>query len=139
MDDRVIRLSEHDRLLAEYEGLPDALKTGTSTIRAVPFIPTHPTSLWVVQTLRVKDRGDFAFITRVSDPDGALQLVLPPQVTEVLARQRDQLTTRSRSKAAKSRAHLFDASHLQDPAVRAKALAARKAKAATRRARRARR
>jgi hypothetical protein len=66
-----------------------------------------------------------------------LTLVLPPDVTDVIARQRDHLTSRSRSRAAKERAGSMDVSHLQNPEVRAKALAARKAKAEKRRANRA--
>jgi len=131
-----IAVDEYDRLQAEYEGLPGMLKTGTSTIRVVPFIATHGVSTWIVQTMRVPDKGgDYVFVDRVGG-SGALRLVLPPDVTLAIARQRDKLTTKARSRAAKERARSNgNASHLNDPAVRAKALAARKAKAARRRAR----
>jgi hypothetical protein len=45
--------------------------------------------------------GDHVFLETVSR-DGAIRIVLPPQVADAIARQRDTLTAKSRSKAAKT-------------------------------------
>ncbi len=59
------------------------------------------TQLYVVQTYRQKEQGDTIFLEHVSET-GTMRLVIPPQVSAVIARQRDQLTAKTRSKAAKA-------------------------------------
>jgi hypothetical protein len=124
------QVEDYDKYQHEYSGLPGSLKTHPTTIRVVPQNVLQPVKTWIVQTIRATDLGgDLVFIDQ-----GALHLVLPPQVTTAIARQRDALTGKARSRAARDRARTGDASHLQDPAIRRKALETRKAKAAKRRA-----
>ena len=131
------RLDEFDRLQSLYEGLPQAIKTAPSTIRVAPFLAVEGTATWIVQTLRHAESGDFVFVERLT-AGGPLRVVLPPSVVAVIARQRDALTFKARSRAARDRARTrpTDASHLADPKVRAKALATRRKRAEARKARR---
>jgi hypothetical protein len=126
-------ISEFDRLVGALEGLPDVVKSKASTIRAMlPLIGIHRS--FIVQTYRQRDKGDTIFLETVGDV--TIRLAIPPQVAETIARQRDALGTKSRSKAAK--ATMADRvargetphQHLLDPKVRKKAAAARAAKRA---------
>jgi len=91
----------YDRQLGALHGLPDVVKTAVSTVRTVPPLGVGGTQMWAVQTYRQKDRGDFIFL-EVVGAGGTVRLVLPPQVANVLARQRGSVTDKSRSKAAKA-------------------------------------
>ena len=91
-----------DRQLAALHGLPDILKSAVSTIRTVPPLGIGGSQVFVVQTYRQKERGDLIFIEVVGGE--TIRLVIPPQVANVIARQRDALTVKSRSKAAKAQA-----------------------------------
>lgn len=89
-----------DRLLGNMHGLPDVSSTKPTTIRAVtPLIGTS--EVFIVQTYRQKDSGDTIFLEAVGK-GGAVRLALPPQVADAIARQRDALTGKSRSRAAKA-------------------------------------
>ena len=125
--------SEFDRLVGALEGLPDVVKSKPTTIRAMlPLIGIHRS--FIVQTYRQKDRGDTIFIETVGGEDRQVRIAIPPQVAEAIARQRDGLGTKSRSKAAK--AVMADRiargetpyQRLMDPKIRKKALAARAVK-----------
>src|SRR5262245_10177206 len=93
----------YDRTLASLHDLPDVVHTKPSTIRVVPTLGIGGTQVFVVQTYRQQARGDVIFL-EVVGTDGATRLVIPREVSNVIARQRDALTTRSRSKAAKAAA-----------------------------------
>jgi len=56
-----------------------------------------------VQTYRQKDEGDTIFVEFIG-VEGSLRLAPPPVVSDVIARQRDAITGKSRSKAAKANA-----------------------------------
>jgi hypothetical protein len=58
---------------------------------------------FIVQTYRQRDEGDTIFIEYIG-VEGSLRLALPPVVLDVIARQRDAITGKSRSKAAKANA-----------------------------------
>ena len=90
-----------DRLMGALHGLPDVIHTKVSTIRVVPPLGVGGAQLYVVQTYRQKDQGDVIFLEYVSD-QGTTRLAIPPQVSNAIARQRDQLTAKTRSKAAKA-------------------------------------
>jgi hypothetical protein len=122
-------ISEFDRLVGALEGLPDVVKSKPSTVRAMlPLIGIARS--FIVQTYRQKDRGDTIFIETVGAGE-TIRLAIPPQVAEAIARQRDGLGTKSRSKAAKAtmadRIARGETPHLRllDPKVRKKAAAAR--------------
>jgi len=90
-----------DRTMGLLHGLPDVTEVKTSVTRVVPPFGVGGTQLYVVQTYRQKEQGDTIFLEHVSET-GTVRLVIPPQVSAVIARQREQLTTKTRSKAAKA-------------------------------------
>jgi hypothetical protein len=92
----------YDRLLGSLHGLPDVTNTKPSTVRTItPLLGTS--ELFSVQTYRQRDRGDTIFLECISK-DGFIRLAIPPAVAEAIARQRDALTGKVRSKAAKATA-----------------------------------
>jgi len=93
----------YDRQLAALHDLPDVTRTKPATLRVIPPLGVGGTQLFVVQTLRQRERGDTLFLEVVGS-DGSTRVVLPPAVTEAIARQRDALTGKSRSRAASARA-----------------------------------
>lgn len=83
-----------DRIIGNLHGLPDVRYTRPATIRTVtPMIGRSQT--FILQTYRQKDVGDFIFIETV-DGEGRARVYLPPDAAEVIARQRDSLTTANR-------------------------------------------
>src|SRR2546425_13346791 len=90
-----------DRTIGLLHGLPDVTFTKTSVSRVIPPFGVGGTQLYVVQTYRQKEQGDTIFLEHVSET-GTVRLVIPPQVAAVIARQREQLTAKTRSKAAKA-------------------------------------
>ena len=92
-----------DRQLGALHGLPDVIKSSVSTIRAVPPLGVGGSQVFIVQTYRQSERGDTIFL-EASGSDGTVRLVLPPAVCNLIARQRDALSTKSRSRAAKAQA-----------------------------------
>jgi len=90
-----------DRTIGLLHGLPDVTLVKTSVTRVVPPFGVGGTQLYVVQTYRQKEQGDTIFLEHVSET-GTVRLVIPPQVSAVIARQREQLTAKTRSKAAKA-------------------------------------
>lgn len=92
-------LSYFDRAVGTLHGLPDVVNTKATTLRIVPpfGIGSH---LYAVQTFRQREIGDTIFLEHVSE-NGTVRLVIPPAVADVIARQRDQLTAKTRSLAGK--------------------------------------
>jgi hypothetical protein len=89
-----------DRLIGALEGLPDVIKTKPTTIRTLsPLLGASQT--FIVQTYRQREQGDTIFIECVT-ADGSFRVAVPPAVSEAIARQRDALTGKARSKAAKA-------------------------------------
>lgn len=81
-------------------GLHDiALFTKASTIKNVQAI-TGRSETFVVETCRHEDVGDYIFIECIDD-SGVTRIALPPKVANIISAQRDSLTARRRSKAAK--------------------------------------
>lgn len=124
-----------DRTLGNLDGLPDVVQTRPATIRVTDIVSTET---FIVQTVR--HIGDIVFIEHVRDGQ-TTRIVLPASVTELIARQRDAVSYLAKRQQGRRLAEAQkDApprrNPLLDPKVRAKALAARKLKAAKRRARR---
>ena len=90
-----------DRTIGLLHGLPDVTEVKTSVTRVVPPFGVGGTQLYVVQTYRQREQGDTIFLEHVSET-GTVRLVIPPQVSAVIARQREQLAAKTRSKAAKA-------------------------------------
>jgi len=95
-------VSEFDRLVGALEGLPDVVKSRPSTLRAMmPLIGIARS--YIVQTYRQRDKGDTIFLETIGG-EGSIRLAIPPQVSEAIARQRDALSDKTRSRAAKQTA-----------------------------------
>ncbi len=90
-----------DRTIGALDGLPDVAHSKVTVRRVIPLLGIGGTQLYVVQTYRQKDKANTIFLEHVSYT-GTLRLVIPPQVSSVIARQREQLTAKTRSKAAKA-------------------------------------
>jgi hypothetical protein len=91
---------QFDRLLGQLHGLPDVTITKPSTVRTVtPLVGSS--ALYIVQTFRHAEQGDTIFLECVLK-SGTVRLVLPPKVATLIARQRDALSGKSRSRAAKA-------------------------------------
>ena len=93
---------EFNRTMGKFVDLPDTIKTRETTQTIVPFfgIGTHT---YIVQTFRRREEGDYIFFQDVADGK-AVQIVIPPRIAAIIASQRDQLTTKSRSRAGKRNA-----------------------------------
>lgn len=92
-------LSYFDRSIGNLHGLPDVVSTKATTLRVVSTFGFE-SYLYAVQTFRQREVGDTIFLEHVSD-SGTIRIVIPPAVADLIARQRDQLTTKARSKAGK--------------------------------------
>lgn len=94
-----------DRKLGALFGVPDVLNTQPTTIQvATPM--TGDAQTFIIQTYRQRDgekSGDTVFVQYV-DAEGSVRIVLPPQVTACIARQRDALTGRARRRGAQAAA-----------------------------------
>lgn len=91
--------STYDRMIGALEGLPDVIKVRPTTVRTtIPLLGLSQT--FIIHTVRQKDKGDTIFLETVSR-EGAIRIALPPQVADAIARQREALTSKSRSKAAR--------------------------------------
>jgi len=101
MDDLQKVLSDRfDRVFGLLDGLPDSASTRATTVRATtPLIGAADT--YIVQTVRMREQGDTVFLEYVGG-SGSIRMVLPPSVTEAIARQRDALSTKVRSKTSKA-------------------------------------
>lgn len=100
---------EFDRLLGALQGLPDVTESRPTTVQTIqPLLGTSQT--YIIRTWRQIDRGtdktrgqDTIFIECVK-ATGSFRIALPPRVAEAIARQRDSLTGKTRSKAARANA-----------------------------------
>jgi hypothetical protein len=91
-----------DRMIGSLHQLPDVSTTKATTIRTlVPLIGSS--QVFVIQTFRQRIEGDTIFLETVSS-EGTIRIAIPPAVSDAIARQRDALTDKNRSKAAKSNA-----------------------------------
>lgn len=104
-------LSYFDRMMGTIHELPDVVSTKSTTMRVVPpwGIGSHT---YIVQTFRQREIGDTVFFEMVAENE-TIRVVIPPKVSEVIARQRDQLTAKSRSRAGKARAALMKEQGIQ--------------------------
>jgi hypothetical protein len=102
----------YDRMLGSLHGLPDVISTKPATVRTVEPLIGH-SKTFIVQTYRQREvretkKGEESSVGRDTifleavGREGAVRLVIPPAVADTIARQRDALTARSRSKAARA-------------------------------------
>jgi hypothetical protein len=91
-----------DKTWASLQGVPDVSIGQPTTIRTTSAVKELPQT-YIVQTARHRELGDFAFVEFMS-AEGTVRIVLPPKVTDAIARQRDALTTKTRKRVAKEQA-----------------------------------
>jgi hypothetical protein len=105
------RNNRFDRTLGSLIGVPGVLKTAPTTVRAATPM-TGEAQTFIVQTFRRKEIGEngdggrseeFVVIEYVDDA-GSIRIVIPPNVVNVILRQHDALTGRSRKQAAQASA-----------------------------------
>ena len=99
----------YDRLLGALDGLPGVLSTKPAIAQQVtPILGTSQT--FVIRTVRQQERDEQSdatpaaftvFLEHSSRESGLIRLVFPPKVTDLIARQRDALTTQARKRTAK--------------------------------------
>jgi hypothetical protein len=84
MDDPKLPTDEYSKTLREKQGHPTSVEK-TSVVDMVDFYGNAVT--WTVRTIRI-DGSDVVFIQKI-DAEGGDRWVLPAEVTEAIARQRD--------------------------------------------------
>lgn len=94
-----VTLSVYGRAMSILKDLPDIIKTKPTTVVETPSFAGEPHT-YIVQTYRRLEEGDYIFFQDVVNGT-ATQIVIPPRIASILARQRDQLTGKSRSKAGR--------------------------------------
>ncbi len=100
--DQYKTIDKFDRMMGALTNLPDVAHCKPSTIVAVsPLIGA--TQTFIIQTFRQREVGDTIFLQYVDD-EGSKRIHLPPEVSDVIARQRDTLGTKNRKRAAKAEA-----------------------------------
>ena len=107
----VIGTKAYDATYRSLHGIPDATFTQSATVKVVTPI-LELTQTYIVQTCRHRERGDTVFIEYIGS-DGAMRVVLPPDVTARIARQRDALSTKIRKRVAKAEAARRKAAGIQ--------------------------
>jgi hypothetical protein len=92
-------LNYFDRAKSSLHDLPDVIRSKETTVTVIPpmGIGSHT---YVVVTFRQREIGDSIFLQVISEGN-ATRIVIPPAIADVIARQRDQLTGKSRSRASK--------------------------------------
>lgn len=95
-------IDKFDRVIGALLSHQDVTKTAASTVRVMsPFLGEPQT--FIVQTVRQKDVGDTISIEYL-DSQGSVRLALPPQVADLIVRQRDSLTAKVRKQIGKASA-----------------------------------
>jgi hypothetical protein len=92
----------YDRQIGALTGLPDAVHTKPATLEVNTPI-TGKGETFIVQTYRQREMGDTIFLKWICG-ERTVRVAIPPKVAEAIARQRDALTSRVRSKVAKAQA-----------------------------------
>jgi len=105
---------EYDRQLGQLDGLPGVLQTKPATFQIIGFLGAAAT--FIVRSVRQQDRyaavddksaaapATFTIFLECYGKDQNIRIVIPPKVAELIARQREALTDRARSKTAKAAA-----------------------------------
>jgi hypothetical protein len=92
-----------DRMLGQLDGLPDVTKTKMVPLRVIPPLGIGGSQSYTIQTYRQREIGDTIFL-ELGNQNGLQRIIIPPAVAAAIARQRDQLTGKVRSKVAKATA-----------------------------------
>lgn len=94
-------VSKFDRIRGGLHNV--ATFTKPSTVQNIQTI-TGTSETFIIETCRFEDQGDTIFIQRIDENQQAVRIALPPRVADVIAYQRDSLSTKRRRAAGKARA-----------------------------------
>lgn len=95
-------VDKYDRAAGSLKGRHDT--TGTKPATVVAHTPVlNEAQTFIVETIRVKDEGDWIFVQYI-DSEGSARIAFPPGVADAIARQRDALTTKNRKRAGREQA-----------------------------------
>jgi hypothetical protein len=92
-------VSKFDRIRGSLDGI--ALFTKPTTVQNIETV-TGKGETFIVETARHAELGDTIFIQSIDENQQVTRLALPPTVANAIQRQRDALTSRSRSRASKT-------------------------------------
>jgi hypothetical protein len=95
------QIPKYNRIRGALEGI--ALFTKAATIKNVQSV-TGLVETFTVETGRHPEVGDYVFVEMVDENTEVTRLALPPKVVNAIVRQREALTGRTRSRAAKDQA-----------------------------------
>jgi hypothetical protein len=109
----------YSRLMGALDGLPDVTQTKASIVRHVPPLGIGGVETFLVQTFR-QNGEDSVFLEHVSS-SGTIRLVLPPQVADLIHRQRTSLTGKVRSKNSRRAAQARKDAGIQPGFMKARA------------------
>jgi hypothetical protein len=112
MPEEKLSPDEFDRTLGKLIGLPGVTHTAPTTVQIItPLLGLAET--FIIRTIRQQDRieregkdvaGPQEFtvlLEHTSREKGFTRLVIPPKVADLIARQRESLTTQARKRTAK--------------------------------------
>lgn len=104
MEEKIISKYDDTRGSLEMQRLSGAaFFTKPSTVKNVEHIKGWAET-FVVETARDPEKGDTIFVECVDERNQVQRMALPPKVANAIARQREALTARMRSRAAKAQA-----------------------------------
>lgn len=129
----VLPTAIYDKTLAGLIGLPNGAHTGVTAVQNIDYYGN--VTNFTVQTVKT-DAGNTVFLTMHNAAEGYKQIILPPRVLALIQRQADTVSTIVRRRHGRRIAEERAASGngpVFTPEMRAKALAARRAKARKRR------
>jgi hypothetical protein len=92
----------YDRQIGQFVGLPDCVCTKPAT-KEIQTPITGVGETFVVQTYRLRESGDTIFLKHICG-ERVVRIAIPPGVADIIARQRESLTTKVRRRIAKTQA-----------------------------------
>ena len=95
--ERTLPVDQFSRRFRELSDNPGAVRAG-STFNLIDFY--GQTESWIVDTFRLDGGSEEVFLQRVN-AEGSIRLLLPPEVTASMARQRDRGITATRRRGAR--------------------------------------
>jgi len=104
---------EYDKTLDDLARARGTLSTRPAPIQAVPLFGLGGSKTYIVRSFRTavpdardetKSKPQFYVTLQVTGREGTVRLVLPPKVADLIARQRDSLTSQARKRLAKAQA-----------------------------------
>lgn len=103
----------YDKVLDELSGARGTLSTKPATLQVVPWGGVGGSVTYIVRSFRTavpdardetKSKPQFYVTLQVTSREPPVRLVLPPKVADLIARQRDSLTSQARKRLAKAQA-----------------------------------